>query len=147
MKLIHMDQLKETLCRLSLSVWIYPNHFDGRQGFNRRPKATVVFNQLHDLKTSQKLHKISQNYYMQSSWTPGGVWVALRHLTFLTLRSLQNSQGFTALHLAAGNGHVEVVQPLLEAKAAVDAHDNKHGLGLGPRIRRESSWGMGWNAG
>lgn len=29
---------------------------------------------------------------MQSSWTPGKVWVALRHLKFLPLRSLQNSE-------------------------------------------------------
>ena len=29
---------------------------------------------------------------MQSSWTPGGVWVALRLPKFLPLRSLQNSE-------------------------------------------------------
>ena len=40
------------------------------------------------------------------------------------------SRGATPLHLAASEGHDSVVQPLLEAKAAVDAQ-NTEGRGLG----------------
>ena len=45
----------------------------------------------------------------------------------------RGSRGQTPLHWAARNGHVSVVQRLLEAKAAVDATDNS-GRGLGRRI-------------
>ena len=47
----------------------------------------------------------------------------------------RGSRGYTPLHWAAESGHVSAVERLLEAKAAVDAQNNR-GRGLGTRNLR-----------
>ena len=44
-----------------------------------------------------------------------------------SLTSLSSAAGRTALHLAAGGGHVDCVRTLLEAGAALNLADNKGG--------------------
>ena len=103
----------------------------------------AFFNQLDVIKTSSKPH---------CSLSPGRIFQwpqfpKLRifevpkifsdiFLPFVSLGSARGlatdrgSRGQTPLHLAAGEGHDSVAERLLEAKAAVDAQNNR-GRGLG----------------
>ena len=51
----------------------------------------------------------------------------------------RGSRGETPLHYAARDGHVSVVERLLEAKAAVEAKENNRGRGLGRRRKPPGS--------
>ena len=127
-------------------------------GFDRTLKATSFKNQLDVRKTSQE-----RNVPQVQGW----FWVAtisktssfrcpkfLRlFLPFVSLGSAcglasgRGSRGYTPLHLAARaefgshEGLHSVVEQLLDAKAAVDAHDNKgRGLGRGLGGKPLGAW-------
>ena len=56
----------------------------------------------------------------------------------------RGSRGETPLHWAAAEGHVSIVERLIEATAAVDAQDN-FGRGLGRRISGGKTFLRQWD--